>query len=180
MNMSQDSQDFESLRRLLALKRHEQPPPGYFNDFSSQVVARIKAGDRGDESPLERLFWEAPWLQRLWAALETKPVMAGAFGAAVCALLIVGVVYSGGVDVQPRDVAGAEPTVILPMQIANASAPAQPLLVRSGSLGFADAGTGAPPKSTGTEASEIFGLVPRPEAQAASLTLSPLTLSGGN
>lgn len=180
--MSQDSQDFESLRRLLALKRHEQPPPGYFNDFSSQVIARIKAGDRGEESPLERLFWEAPWLQRLWAALETKPVMAGAFGAAVCALLIVGVVYSGRVDVQPTDVAGSDITVTLPMQIADASVPTQPVLARPDSLSFADPEVSVLPESmaAAASASGIFGLVPRPKPQAASLGLSPLSLTGGD
>jgi len=180
--MSQDSQDFESLRRLLALKRHEQPPPGYFNDFSSQVIARIKAGDQAEENPLERLFWEAPWLQRLWAALETKPVMAGAFGAAVCALLIGGVVYSGGVDVQPRDVAGTDTTITLPMQIANASVATEPLLVTPAALSFSGPEASALPESMAAESSaaSIFGLVPRPSAQPASAPLSPLRLSGGN
>ena len=95
MSMSQDTENFEQLRRLLALKRHEQPPPGYFNDFSSQVIARIKLGERGEDSAgTGRLFWEAPWLQRIWAAFEAKPVLAGAFGVAVCGLLITGVIYS--------------------------------------------------------------------------------------
>ena len=58
-----------------------------------QVIARIKAGERGEEGALlERLFWEAPWLQRIWAAFEAKPILAGAFGVAVCGLLISGVI----------------------------------------------------------------------------------------
>ena len=100
--MNQDTENFEQLRRLLKLKRYEQPPPGYFNDFSSQVIARIKLGERGEDSAvIERLLWEAPWLQRIWAAFEAKPVLAGAFGLAVCGLLITGVIYSEKGDVQP-------------------------------------------------------------------------------
>ncbi|PYJ05511.1 MAG: hypothetical protein DME25_08320, partial [Verrucomicrobia bacterium] len=84
--MNPESQDFTQLRRLLALKRHEQPPPGYFHDFSRQVVVRIRAGATGD--PESAMVWEVPWLRRLWAAFETKPILAGAFGVLVCGLLL--------------------------------------------------------------------------------------------
>jgi hypothetical protein len=93
--MKANAEQFESLRRLLALKRHEQPPPGYFNDFSGQVIARIQAGEgRETAVGVERLFEEAPWLQRFWTAFETKPILAGAFGAAVCAVLLSGIGYA--------------------------------------------------------------------------------------
>jgi hypothetical protein len=95
MSMSEDTENFEQLRRLLALKRYEQPPPGYFNNFSRQVILRIQAGERGGEARLlDQFSWEAPWLQRIWAALETRPILAGAFGMALCGLLITGVVYA--------------------------------------------------------------------------------------
>ena len=84
--MNPDSEQFEQLRKLLSLKRHEQPPPGYFHAFSGEVVARIKAGDQGENGPA--------WLRKLWSLFETKPMLTGAFGAAVCALVISGVVYS--------------------------------------------------------------------------------------
>ena len=71
------------------------PPPGYFNDFSGHVIARIRAGERVDRSGFwESLSWEAPWLQRLWSAFETKPIFAGALGMVVCGFLVTGVVYS--------------------------------------------------------------------------------------
>jgi len=93
--MYPDSENFDQLRRLLVLKRHEQPPPGYFHHFSVHVMARIEAGDRAeDSSSLERFLWEAPWLQRFWTALEAKPVFAGALGIAICAMLLAGVIYS--------------------------------------------------------------------------------------
>ncbi len=90
--MNPEQENFESLRRLLTLKRHEQPPPGYFNRFSREVIARIEAGEMG----ADRRSWieNHSWLQSLWRALETKPIMAGTFGAAVCALLFCGIIYS--------------------------------------------------------------------------------------
>jgi hypothetical protein len=119
MSMSQDSQDFEALRRLLALKRYEQPPPGYFDRFSGEVIARIRAGEGAHESVLKRLFWEAPWLQRLWTALETKPIMAGAFGAAVCAFLVAGVVYSERPEGQPTLAGPVTETAVPHVEVAN-------------------------------------------------------------
>ena len=61
-----DSQldDFKNLRRLLALKRHEQPPPGYFDTFSREVSFRVQAGETVSETIAERLTAEAPWLKR--------------------------------------------------------------------------------------------------------------------
>jgi hypothetical protein len=95
MSMRPETENFEQLRRLLALKRHEQPPPGYFNSFSSQVIARIEAGERGDDAVgFARWIWEGVWLQRLWEALAAKPALAGVFGVAVCGLLIAAVIYS--------------------------------------------------------------------------------------
>jgi hypothetical protein len=87
--MNPDSQDFDSLRRLLALKRHEQPPPGYFDRFSRDVRARIRAGETGGT-----VGAEGSWFQRLLSMFDVKPVFAGAFGTAVCAFLISGVISS--------------------------------------------------------------------------------------
>ena len=122
MSMSQDTENFEQLRRLLTLKRYEQPPPRYFNDFSSQVIARIKRGERGDGyASVGRMLWEAPWLQRIWAAFEAKPVLAGAFGVAVCGTLITGVIYSERTDLQPVAlIPGTESSISSPVEVANA------------------------------------------------------------
>jgi hypothetical protein len=106
--MSPEQDNFEQLRRLLALKRHEQPHPRYFNDFSQQVIARIKSRDAAErESLLEQSFAHAPWLQRVWRMLEAKPILAGAFAVLVCSLVIFGVSYSD--QVKPT------PLVLIPM-----------------------------------------------------------------
>lgn len=80
--------DFRDVTRLLALKRHEQPPPGYFSRFSREVITGIKAAATDERSS------GLGWLQRLWIALETKPIAAGSFGAAVCGLMLGGLLFS--------------------------------------------------------------------------------------
>jgi len=89
MSMGPEQEDFTALRRLLAVKRHEQPPPGYFNSFSRQVISRIEAGE-------ERQTGGLRWFQWLWAALDTRPALAGAFGATACVALLGGVFLTDG------------------------------------------------------------------------------------
>jgi hypothetical protein len=99
MSMNPEQDDFQQLRRLLALKRHEQPPPGYFHGFSGQVISRIRLGERqAKDSMADRLLWQIPWLERFWSALQAKPALAGAFGVLVCGLVISGAVYSEHTD----------------------------------------------------------------------------------
>ena len=93
--MNEDQQNFESLRRLLALKRHEVPPPGYFNNFSRQVIARIRAGESEASASLwEHLLGGMPWLLKWLQSLETKPAFAGSFATALCLLLVFGAVMA--------------------------------------------------------------------------------------
>jgi hypothetical protein len=97
--MNPDSENFNELRRLLVLKRHEQPPPGYFNNFSRQVIARIEAGEQSREGR-----GHVSWLQWLRGALEAKPAFAGAFGAMICAVVISGIMYSEEAGMASRGV----------------------------------------------------------------------------
>src|SRR5215831_15308486 len=93
--MSPVPDDFEQLRRVLALKRYEQPPPGYFYSFSRQVIVRIKAGEVGNE--IDTSVWSisvGTLFQRIWAALDARPVLAGAFGVAVCGFFVTGALIS--------------------------------------------------------------------------------------
>lgn len=93
--MNVEQENFDQLRKLLALKRHEQPPPGYFHHFSQEVIARIRAGEHLEPAGFRsRLGWDAPWLERFWSFLEGRPAFAGAFGLAVCGLLFSGIFYA--------------------------------------------------------------------------------------
>ncbi len=93
--MKESKPNFESLRRLLALKRHEMPPPGYFNNFSRQVIGRIRAGEAGARSGLsDRESGSMPWFLRLFQSIESKPVFAGGFATALCGLLLFGAVMA--------------------------------------------------------------------------------------
>lgn len=95
MSMEPEQDNFQQLRRLLALKRHEQPPPGYFDALPGQIFARLRARDwTAEPSVLDRLSREAPWLRRLWSVLEHKPILAGIFAASLCVVLISGIVYT--------------------------------------------------------------------------------------
>ncbi len=90
MNTTPEPENFDALCRLLKLKRHEQPPPGYFDNFRRQVIARIQADRRMAVGGTD-----IPWLQAVWEWFGGKPALAGLFGAAICLLLIVGMTYSG-------------------------------------------------------------------------------------
>lgn len=101
--MNESENNFESLRRLLALKRHEIPPPGYFNDFSNQVRVRIgAAGAREPFDLLDRLSVQAPWLAQWLGVFEMKPVYVGSFACSLCLLLLFGIVYAERPDATPK------------------------------------------------------------------------------
>ncbi len=118
--MNEHQPNFESLRRLLALKRHETPPPGYFNNFSGQVMARIRAGEtEAADGWSGRLFASMPWLLGLLQAVETKPVFAGGFATALCALLLFGAVIAQRPD--SASIAFLQPATSEPASFASAS-----------------------------------------------------------
>lgn len=93
--MSENENDFDALRRLLALKRHEIPPPGYFENFSGNVIARIRAGENAAE---------LPWLLRFIQWFERRPALPVTFASSLCLVLLYGIVT---VQQMPGMVAGA-------------------------------------------------------------------------
>jgi hypothetical protein len=79
MNSSPD--DFRDLRRLLALKRHEKPPPGYFSYLPDKVMMRLERDDLSEYST---------WWQWLVQKLDAQPVLAGAYAFAISGLMLLG------------------------------------------------------------------------------------------
>ena len=92
--MSSETEKFESLRRLLALKKHEQPPPGYFDSFASRVRSGIVAAEFRQSNWWLRMREEASWLQRLWVTVTIRPSFAAAFGVVVCGMVFGGIYFT--------------------------------------------------------------------------------------
>jgi hypothetical protein len=99
-----ENNNFKELKQLLKLKRHEVPPPGFFNQFSDGVIARIREGeDRLNGSLAERLNDSAPWLVRFLRVFEAKPGVIGGFATSLCLLLLFGVVLAERSESGPQN-----------------------------------------------------------------------------
>jgi len=79
--MTDSPESHDPVRRLLALKRHEVPPPGYFDRFSSEVLHRIEQ---------ERQAAATPWWQGVFASLNWQRTLAAANLAALAGMAIIG------------------------------------------------------------------------------------------
>jgi hypothetical protein len=99
--MKPEPHSFEELQRLLALKRHETPPPTYFSRFADNVLERIEAPEPA--GPLT-------WWQRWGLDWGLKPALACGSGVAVCALLAAGILVSLKMEQRAR------PSAVLPAQ----------------------------------------------------------------
>lgn len=77
MSSSPDN-DFDSLQKVLRVKRYEQPPPRYFNEFSGRVITRIESGDG-----------RASWWERF--GFDLRPAFAAGVGIVACVLVVYGV-----------------------------------------------------------------------------------------
>jgi hypothetical protein len=82
------------LKRLVQLKRHEQPPPGYFDAFLTQFhqrqrseLVRVSAPSLGAERLMAWFFGAPAWLQPRWLT---------GTAAAAAVLVAAGVLFSPG------------------------------------------------------------------------------------
>jgi hypothetical protein len=108
--MNEKEQNFESLKQLLQLKQHEVPPPGYFNNFSGEVISRIRAGEASrSENLTDRLQSRVPWLANFLRIFETKPGVVGAFATSLCLLLVLTVVFAERSEQAAKDMLAIAP-----------------------------------------------------------------------
>jgi len=115
--MSRSPEEFDQLRRLLVLKRHEQPPPAFFNHFSDKIIARIEA---------EGLVMRPRWWHRLFPELDAKPVLACAYGLVITGLLVVGL----GITESLGPEESAAPTLGNPWFAQTPALPPNPVVAR--------------------------------------------------
>ena len=106
--MNPQADNFEQLRKLLALKKYEQPPPGYFDQLSARILHRIESAETGQTT-----LWE-----RLGFAFGSKPAFVCALGVVVCGLFSIGILSTlqattANATATPQLAFGSEPA--LPM-----------------------------------------------------------------
>ena len=89
--MSATPDKLELLQKIMAVKRHEQPPPFFFEGFSHKVLNRLHEPERSEPTT---------WWQRMGLDFDLKPAFVCAWGVAVCGSLIFGIISS----LQRRDV----------------------------------------------------------------------------
>jgi len=89
-----ESKQTEKVQRIIALKRFEQPPPGYFHLLPDRIINRLEKGEGRAK------FWEK-WL----AGFTVRPALAYAFGLTVCGVVTLGMFYQpntgNGAQVSP-------------------------------------------------------------------------------
>lgn len=83
--MKPQPEDFQGLQALLASKRRAQPPAKYLERFAERVKERIE--NPPPPGPLT-------WRQKLGLDADWKPAIVCAWGVALCASLLIGMIVS--------------------------------------------------------------------------------------
>ena len=148
----------------MKLKRHETPPPGYFDGFSHEIILRIKAGERGED--VHGYIWQTGWMQRIWGALEARPALAGVLGLALCSVVVFGVISA---DADYAHTVTGEVTQVhaVGMQIADNGGEAS-MSVQPVSVSLSENSSLAAPIGYGDSQISLFNLAAKPLATAAS------------
>jgi AcrR family transcriptional regulator len=97
------------LQQLLALKRHEQPPPGYFEGFLSEFHSRLMADTRQPQTFWQPLRIAATALLHAPTARRCSYAVAGSVAAAVVAALV----WMAAQPAQPPPAPGTAPVATI-------------------------------------------------------------------
>jgi hypothetical protein len=169
--MSDKNNNFQDLKRLLKLKQHEIPPPGYFNHFSGDIIARIRTGETGGGgSFLEQIQSDSPFASAFLQLFASRPGIVGAFATSLCLLLLVGVLFA---DRSDTGMATSEPGLFA--QSDSSGNEASPTLVASAdTLAPPDSGItiSTNPVSSLQPVNSLFGAPQNPLFQQVSLPVS--------
>ena len=76
--------DYAAVKQLLALKRHEEPPPGYFDRLPGEVRAHIAQAQTNPE----------PWWRGWLSSWNLSPQLATGYAVVACCL-VLGAVWVG-------------------------------------------------------------------------------------
>ena len=101
--MTPEQPNDPEVQRILALKRHEQPPPAFFRGLSEQIIDRIQAAGPAPRPTLR---------QRLSMEFYGMPIYVCGAGLVVCGLLVVGLIGSLRVGPAQRAVEGSNPQLV--------------------------------------------------------------------
>lgn len=71
----------QRLLRLLALKRHELPPPGFFDRLPGRILVSIRAGSE---------VADVPWWSRLWQSIRQEPMVSASYAALGVGVMLFG------------------------------------------------------------------------------------------
>lgn len=103
-----DPQD--RLRQLLALKRHEVPPPRFFDELPRRVIVSIRAGSRPADGP---------WWQRLWQTVVGEPMVSVSYAALGVGALVFGTsVFQLAIEPEVPDATSVEAFAFQPPTVA--------------------------------------------------------------
>ena len=89
-----NNNNFRELKQLLKLKQHEVPPPGYFNHFSGDVIARIRTGETEEAEGFLARLGSGSFMGGLLHIFQAKPGVIGGFATSLCLLLLISVVMA--------------------------------------------------------------------------------------
>lgn len=116
---SENPDEFESVKQLLALKRHEEPPPGYFDRLPGEIRARIAHAQAHPE----------PWWRRWLESWDLSPALATSFATVAVTLALGGVwlakqpASEGGPQIVTAPVPPADQNLTNTITASNAAPP---------------------------------------------------------